>query len=252
MTFGFLTINYKRPQILKLFCASIKRLRADVGINFPVICVSEAVDAPVCSEYEIGHIVHPNNPSSEKWNVGCDYLRQLAVEYVVIIGSDDIMSTQCLRNIMSEMENDVDVIGVKGIFVYDTDGMYRGKLKNITSKHLLGVGKTINKRVLDAVNWRPWECSVPRNYGTDALCARKIAPYVKTTAVVDGVIVDCKSQESLNKFTMFENNKHGNTSDKNIFYSILSKEELEILGNIRQIGLPVKFPNLQKKGRTLI
>jgi len=252
MTFGFLTINFRRPQILKLFCASIKRLRAEVGINFPVICVSEAVDATICSQYEIGHIVYPNTPSSEKWNVGCEYLRQIGVDYVVVMGSDDIMSTQCLRNIMSEMDNDVDVIGVKGLYVYDTDGDYRGTLKHITSKKLLGVGKTINKRVLDAVNWRPWECSVPRNSGTDAVASRNIFPYVKTTAVVEGVIVDCKSKESLNKFTMFHTNSHGQDSDKNIFYNILSREELEILHSIRQVGLPIKFPNLQKKGRTLI
>jgi predicted phosphoadenosine phosphosulfate sulfurtransferase len=179
-------------------------------------------------------------------------MKELDVTYIIVSGSDDIFSTQCLRNIMFEMEKDIDLIGLKTLYVYDTDGKYRGTLKHITSKHLLGVGKTINKRVLDAVNWRPWECSVPRNSGTDAVATRNIAPYVKTTAVVDGVIVDCKSRESLNKFSMFESNRHGQNADKNIFYNILSKEELEILNSIHQIGIPINFPNFVKRGRTLI
>ena len=60
------------------------------------------------------------------------------------------------------MKNDVDVIGLKSLMVYDTDGKYRGTLKHITSKALLGVGKTINKRILDAVDWKPWTYHAPR------------------------------------------------------------------------------------------
>lgn len=251
MNFGVITINYKRPQILKLFCASIKRLRAEAGINFPVVVVSEPEDRSMCDSYNIGHIVHPNNPCSEKWNVGTMYLQELGVDYIIVMGTDDIMSTDCLRNIMVEMNNDIDLIGIKSLYVYDADGKYRGTLKRITSKNFFGVGKTINKRVLDAVNWRPWEYHTPRNWGMDAICSRNIAPHVRTTAVAKGVVVDCKTKESLNKFTMFHNNRHGRDVDKNIFYDILSKEELGILNGIRQTGLPIKFPNLVKKGRTL-
>ena len=251
MTLGILTINFRRPQILRLFCASIKRLRAEVDINFPVIVVSEAEDATVCSEYNIGHIIHPNI-STLKWNIGCEYLRGLGVDYVLILGSDDVMETQCLRNIMFEMNNDVDVIGLKSLMVYDTDGKYRGTLKHITSKALLGVGKTINKRILDAVDWKPWTYHAPRNYGMDSICTRNIAPYVKSIAVVDGIIVDCKSRESLNKFSMFETNRHGQNVNSNVFYNILSKEEKEILNGIHKVGIPINFPNMKTKGRTVI
>ena len=252
MNWGFLTINFKRPQIFRLFCASIKRLRAETGINFPVICVSEAEDAKICSDHEIGHITYPNVPVSEKWNQGMLYLKTLGLDYAIISGSDDVFSTDCLRNIIIEMNNDIDLIGFKSLYVYDADGKYRGTLKHITSGNFLGPGKTINKRVLDAVNWRPWEYHTPRSWGMDAIASRNIAPHVKTTAVVEGVIVDCKTKESLNKFTMFHNNRHGQDVDKNIFYDILSKEELAILHNIHNVGLPIKFPNLVKKGRTLV
>jgi len=252
MTFGILTINFRRPQIFRLFCASVKRLRAETGIDFPVVVVSEPEDRNMCDSYNIGHIAQVNIPVSEKWNTACGYMRKLGVDYIIVMGSDDIFSTECLRNIIIEMENDIDLIGIKTLYVYDADGKYRGTLKHITSKNFFGVGKTINRRVLDAVDWRPWTYHAPRSWGMDAICSRNIAPHVKTTAVVEGVIVDCKTKESLNKFTMFHSNRHGRDVDKNIFYDILSKEELEILHNIHQVGLPIKFPNLVKKGRTLV
>jgi hypothetical protein len=252
MHFGIITINHHRPQILRLFCASINRLRNDIGINFPVICVSEQEDETMCSQYGIGHITYPNEPATEKWNQGMMYLKDLDLDYVIIMGSDDIMSTECLRNIMFEMNNDVDLIVLKTIFVYDTDGKYRGTLKRITTKGFFGVGKTINKRILDAVNWRPWEYSAPRNWGMDSICSRNISEYVKTTAVVEGMIVDCKSQQSLNKFSMFHYNRHGQNEDSTKFFDILSPEEIGILNGIHQVGLPIKFPTLNKRGRTHI
>jgi hypothetical protein len=229
---------------------SIKRLRAEIDINFPVIVVSEKEDSVVCSEFNIGHIIHPN-VSTEKWNIGCSYLQQLGLDFVIVSGSDDLFSTQYLRNIMFEMQNDVDVIGTKQLFVYDCDGKYRGTLKHITSKIIMGVGKTINKRVLDAVDWKPWQYPIARNWGTDSILTRTIAPYVKTTSIVEGIIVDCKSRESLNKFSMFETNRHGQNIDSSVFYNILSKEERDILNNIHQVGIPINFPNLNKKGRTI-
>jgi len=257
MNFGVLTINYRRPQIFKLFCASIKRLREEVGIDFPVVCVSEPEDAPICNQYNIHHIIYPNIPVSEKWNQGMLYLKELGVDYATIMGSDDCMSTQCLRNIMFEMHSDVDLIGLKQLYVYDTDGKHRGTLRYVTSGNFFGVGKTINRRILDAVEWRPWKYinsmgEKGRNAGMDSICNRNIAEHVKTKVAVDGIVVDCKSQQSLNKFTMFMNNHHGTSCDKSIFYNILSREERVILDSIHYIGVPVKFSNLVKRGRRLI
>jgi len=252
MNFGFLTINYRRPQIFKLFCTSIKRLREEVGIDFPVVCVSEPEDAPICNQYNIHHIIYPNIPVSEKWNQGMLYLKELGVDYATIMGSDDCMSTQCLRNIMFEMHSDVDLIGLRQLYVYDTDGKHRGTLRHTTSQNYFGVAKTLNRRVLDAVEWKPWAYHAPRNWGMDSILSRNIAEHVKTKVAVDGIVVDCKSQQSLNKFTMFMNNHHGTNCDKSIFYNILSREEREILDSIHYVGMPVKFPNLQKRGRRLI
>jgi len=252
MNFGIITIAHGRQTILRLFCASIRRLRKETGIDFPVVVTSGAEDAPLCSEYNIGHITYPNIPVSNKWNIACEYMKELGVDYICILGSDDIMATDCLRNIMFEMHNDIDLIGFKTLYVYDTDGDSRGQLMRTTKKSFLGVGKTIHRRVLDAVGWEPWAYDRPRNAGMDAIIHRNISSHIKTSAEVEGIIVDCKSRESLNRFSMFKNNHHGILTHKSVFLNILSKEEKDILNSIPHLGLPVKFPNMVKRGRTLI
>ncbi len=232
MTFGVLTINHRRPQVLHLFLASMKRLRKDVGIDFPVVCVSGVEDRKVCANYGVTHVVYANNPASAKWNIGMVVLQKLHLDYVIILGSDDIMSTDTLKNMMAEMENGWDLIGLTDIYVYDGDGKTRGGLIHYETTKVLGVGKCVNKRVLDEVGWRPWHYHRPRNFGMDAIFSRNTNPHVKTLAKVQGVIVDVKSKDSLNKFTMFVANHKGYMVDNKIFFDILGEEEKELLKNI--------------------
>jgi hypothetical protein len=170
---------------------------------------------------------------------------------MVISGSDDIFSTAALSSLIENMDKDIDLIGFNELYVYDTDGKHRGDLVRITSKNL-GVGRTIHRRVLDAVNWRPWDYPTPRGYGMDAIVYKNISPYIKTRATASGVITDCKSMVNINKFTMFKSNYKAKGADKSIFYNYLSKEELQILHDIRYTGIPVQFNRVHKKGRTLI
>jgi hypothetical protein len=232
MKFGIITINYNRQKVLKLFCASIKRLRNDVNIHFPVVCVSGMEDRQICEEYNIAHIYQDNKPATAKWDTAMSYMQKEQVDFVIIMGSDDIMSTECLRNIMSEMQHDTDLIGLQSMYVYCAEGKSKGCLKHITTRGIFGVGKTINKRVLDKVDWKPWSVSVPRSSGMDAVAARNIAEHVKTRVFVGGTIVDVKTHDSLNKFSMFERNGHGTNVDNSIFYKIMGEEEKQILADI--------------------
>lgn len=232
MTFAILTINNRRPKIFNIWCASMKRLRADIGINFPVVCVSGVEDLRTCATYKIHHITHANKPASRKWDIGMSFIKTLDVDYVIILGSDDIIDTNMLRTMMAEMEQDVDLVGTKEIYVYASDGTHKGELIHFTSGKMLGVGKCVNKRVLDKVNWQPWASTSPRNWGMDALMSRNTNMHIETRSFVSGVIVDVKSTESLNKYTMFVNNHKGVPANVKIFYDILGEEEMFLLNNL--------------------
>jgi hypothetical protein len=231
MKFGLLTINNLRPAIFRLFCASIRRLRKDIGIEFPVVCVSGSEDEPRCAEYNIHHIIADNSLGWEKWNIGTQWFKTQGIDYIIISGSDDVFSTDALKNIISAMNNDVDLIGFNKIYIYCTEGKYKGQLKVVVTRGILGVGKTLHRRVLESVNWRPWEYYTIRRWGMDAILHRNTSAHIRSKLTVDGIIVDCKTAQSLNKFSMFVNNRHGTNVSSNVFYDILGEEEKQILNS---------------------
>ena len=229
MQFGIITINSGRPKVFKLFCASMKRLRTQVGIDFPVVCVSGIEDRKTCDEYGIGHVVQANKPVSRKFDTACKYMKQLQLDYIMVLGSDDILSTSLLKSLISEMNKGISLIGIKELYFYGTEKQFKGKLLYIRLTTLAGVCRTIHRSILDKVDWMPWNAD--KNWGMDSLSMKRIRPYVTTQSVVEGIVVDVKSECNLNHFSYWQSKVKEPTPAK-AFYDTLSDEELEILKSI--------------------
>jgi glycosyltransferase involved in cell wall biosynthesis len=229
MKFGILTISYRRQKILHLFLASIKRLRNDCGY-FPCIVVGDEEHKGLCEAYEVFHVTQENHPATAKWNTGVDYLMGIGCDYIVITGSDDIVSTPLMLNLISEMEKGTDLVGISTIYFYASDGKHKGSLRKLTAnKQILGVARCISRNVIEKTGLPLW--NKESSWGMDGICLRNIRPHVKTMKIVEGVCVDVKNNESLNKFTFWLSRIH-TESPPEIFYSILSDEEKQILSEI--------------------
>jgi len=226
--FGIMTISYKRPQVLKLFLSSIKRLKMDIGVDFPCVVVGDEDHKIMCEEYNVCHISMANHPATRKWNRAVDYLMGQECEYIVITGSDDIMSTDLLKKLITEMEKGYDLIGIKTIYFYCAEGKQNGQMRRLVSTNILGVARTIKRSIIEktGVIW-----DKDSSWGMDSICAKNIARYVRTLKVIDGVIVDVKTSDSLNKFSMWDGRLGGAASPK-IFFDIMGEEEKEILQTI--------------------
>jgi hypothetical protein len=228
---GIITINHNRPQVLKLWCASIKRLRKETDTFIPAVVVSGVEDKDICHGYNIGHITFPNKPCTAKWNRAFEFMRSMSMDAVMILGSDDIVSTALLRNTYTRMEEDIDVMGVNSFYFYCGQGVDRGKLVllNRPNKNsFLGIAKTVSKRVLDQCDWVLWDQE--RNWGMDAIANRTINKYAKTKAEVGGMVVDVKTRVNLNSFRLWSQRLPKVNPQE--FYKILSEEELNILKSL--------------------
>ena len=228
-SFGIVTVNNGRPKVFKLFCASMKRLRTQVGIDFPVVCVSGVEDRNTCDEYGIGHIIQANKPVSKKFDTACKYMQKLNMDYICVLGSDDILSTSLLKSLISEMNKGISLIGIKELYFYGTEKQFKGKLLYIRLTSLAGVCRTIHKSILDKVDWMPW--GADKDWGMDSLAMKRIRPYVTTESVVEGMVVDVKSDCNLNRFSYW-NSKVKEPTPAKVFYDTLSDEEFEILQTI--------------------
>ena len=228
MKIGICTINYARPWILDLWLASIDRLRGVCG-SMPVVVVSEREDRISCEEHGVHHIYQDNHPVSFKWNTGVQWLLEQGVDYVMIVGSDDIVSDELMKNILAATEGGYDVIGVNRLYFY---GNIRGKSSvfiPLQSPRMLGVCRTISRSVLEPKGGVI--CPKGVNSGMDALVTKTIAPHVKTTKIVDGMVVDVKSCRNINRLTFWVRKIPSRVSPEQ-FYTILSKEEKILLDRI--------------------
>jgi glycosyltransferase involved in cell wall biosynthesis len=228
VNFGIVTISNGRPKVLELFLASMRRLRKELDMFIPVVVVGDAEHQSLCEAYYVIHITQQNHPASRKWNTGVEYLMGQGVQYITILGSDDIASTDLVRNLIKAMEQDIDLISVSTIYFYAGDGRFKGTLKKLVTKQLLGVCRTIHRRVIDKTG-KLW--TRDRSWGMDGDCYRNISPHVQTRAIVQGVVVDVKSSENLNKFSFWQS-KIPENCPVDTFYNILSDEEKQILAEI--------------------
>ena len=230
-TIGIITANHGRPKILNLFGAGIKRLRTDLNLDIPVVCVSGEEDKAILDQWGITHIVQENIPVSNKFNTACKYMNSIGVDYVCISGSDNLIATDTFKRLMREMEFGIDLIGIDQIYFYCTFGLEKGevvKLKTQDAK-MLGVAKCIKRSVLEAVDFRPWNGN--KNWGLDALAQQTILPHVKTRSIVsDAQVVDIKSLTNINKYHVFSRRLQ-KIDPKEIFY-FLGQEEIQILRTI--------------------
>ena len=230
--FGIITISHKRPEILRLWCASIKRLRAECGW-FPVMVVGDEDHRSICNEYDIWHWGRPNYPIEDKWNCAVDVMMcdDNLRGYIMISGSDNIISTNLLMNMKSIMGEGYDMIGIKKIWFYCAEGLYKGRSRGIEQTYPMGVCKAIHRRVIGQAGTL-WTGT--KGWGMDADCQKNIAPYVKTTTIADGIVFDIKTSESLNKYTIVQKKATNEKSwpfpvESNLIWDIMGEEEKQIL-----------------------
>lgn len=227
--FGIVTINYNRKQVLNLFLASIDRLRALVGF-FPVVCVSGEEDSNACQSHNVVHLTRMNKPVTEKWQKGFRYFQnEVKPDYCVICGSDDIISNDLMLKLTEAMDKDYDLIGIREIYFYGAYGQYKGKLIHLVRPHMLGVCRTIHRRVLDQIDWKPFPKRL--NSSMDGLCMRTIKPYVKSQYIVQGMVTDVKTAVNLNHIDFWLKRVKTLTAP-GLFYDYLSERELEILNTL--------------------
>lgn len=224
---GIVTINHLRPRVLHLWLASMSRLRKEFGF-IPAVVVSGADDEFICSCYDVHHITQKNIPVTDKWNLAFAYMKSIRPDYVMISGSDDIISTELYRNILEETGKGTDLIGTGTLWFYAGDGTNRGRTVRLNSRRLLAPAKTISAKVLDNIDWVI--CPTEKNWGMDAIMDQAIKPYWKTRVFVDGVVVDVKTRQNLNHFTVWGNRLP--VVDSQEFYKLLSEEELQILKSL--------------------
>jgi hypothetical protein len=149
------TAMYNRPKVSALFATAIKRFIAEAPKNVKVevyATVSEPDSQIVCINNGFHYAKHPNKPLGRKWNAGMLFcLQKLNFDYALIMGDDDIISSNAWPIIMEQIEHGNPYFGFQSIYFVNSEKpqaarfTYRGKSDN---DKLIGCGRFISKEAL--------------------------------------------------------------------------------------------------------
>ena len=163
---AIITAVWKRPEIFEMFAQGIHALAPTferLNIDYQVfVAGSEGKDS---KEMVLKHGFHyseaPNQPLAAKVNAPLHWAKHWGADYVLCVGSDDILSPELIEIYISAMRRRADFIGVTDFYFYDTvtkKAAYWGGYREPFRRGVTcGAGRVISKRLLDLWQWKIWE-----------------------------------------------------------------------------------------------
>jgi len=173
MKLGILTAIWGRPQLTKIYLNRMKYLQEKYGIV--CVCVgSENQFTQECLDRGIIYTDYNNKPVSNKWNHGMLSFRDIDIDHVMIMGSDDFASDSFYEYVM-DMIKGKDFTGCHDLYIYGARKGRRGfgQLFYFTyTGYVIGPGRCYSKRILKMMDFTPWDDG--RNAGLDGSIARNV------------------------------------------------------------------------------
>lgn len=220
---------WKRPEITELCFIGIERLKKHPKYNINVLAViSEPEMIPLCEKYEVIWILHENLPLGKKKNYGLAHLANFNFDYVMEIGSDDLITNDLLDLYLDYIDK-YHFFGVSDAAYIESE---TGECRRLTyGASTYGAGRLMSRKLLEQMEWKIWDDNF--NRGLDNSSIRRIKNkgfvYHKINPTETPCVIDIKSNENLWKFNYFLGEKY----DINILYDKLSTAEVNKLKSLQ-------------------
>lgn len=151
-----LTCAYKRLELLKIFLDNYLRLAQDNEIACTVVCSGKPA-MTLCQKYPVNIILHPNNPLSDKWNVGLKSIKYHKWDSLLIMGSDDLIYDLSVYD-------DSPYQAYKDMYFYDKEThdtwYWKGYIKE---QRPIGAGRLISRQLIEERNYQLWKPGLNKN-----------------------------------------------------------------------------------------
>ena len=149
---------WNRPLVSELFAMSIQRVINDNKKDFDIILMATVTGAEskdVCRRYDIPFVEGPNNPVSRKWNRGLEEALKQQWDYLLIMGDDDIMSSDLLTHYKPYMEGGYNYFGVDTLYFY-SPVQHRAVhyTYSYPTPQLIGCGCMISREAVEDTGWK--------------------------------------------------------------------------------------------------
>jgi hypothetical protein len=163
MKIGIVTAMWLRPEVFKMFAKGVNelyRVFPDVDIEC-FIAGSEgniSKDLALSTVHNCTYIERPNNPLATKMNAALSLAK--GCDYVLCVGSDDIIHPELLDYYIKLAYKGYDFIGVTDFYFYDTKSQrfayWGGYRENYRKGVTCGAGRFLSASLLNKWNWEIW------------------------------------------------------------------------------------------------
>lgn len=176
---------WKRPEITEICFKGLERLRNNSRHPIETFAViSEEEMIPLCEEYGIKHTFHKNDPLGEKKNHGLTEAMRLEWDYMIEIGSDDIIKDELIE-LYENYFGKYEMFGTKDSVIIDS---VSGKCRRLQSDTPFGLGRCISRETIQKY------C-----YGVDCVASEHIIGRGRTTAKGETGFFNLSQAEELEK-----------------------------------------------------
>lgn len=158
---------WKRPEITEICFMGLRRLIKNSRYPIEAFAViSEESMIGLCEKYGIKWTFYKNDPLGEKKNHGLNEAMKLEWDYLLEIGSDDLVKDE-LVELYAPFFGKYDLFGTKDAIIINSED---GTCRRLKSDTTYGLGRCISRKAL--------ECA----YGIDVLALEGIMCSGRTTA----------------------------------------------------------------------
>lgn len=202
-----LTCIWKRHEIFEIFKENIKILQKKYNIDLLVVGSEGEVSKNLCKDFY--YVESENQPLSNKWNNGIKYAKQLEWDYLLILGSDDVVND--LQFYYDNIKKGYNFIGALDCWTYNTlnDSVYYfGGYKNYRAGESVGAGRLISRTIIEQMNYSLWDNGLKRSLDFSFEKRLNDIPFVKKKLFIgkhEGIInLGIYTNENITKKWMFK------------------------------------------------
>ena len=136
---------WKRPEITEICFIGLRRLRKNSRHPIEVLAViSEDEMIPLCEKYDVRWTFYKNNPLGEKKNHGVTEAMKLEWDYLIEIGSDDLIKDELLEK-YEPYFGKYEMFGTKDSIIINSEN---GHCNRLSSDTPYGLGRCISREVI--------------------------------------------------------------------------------------------------------
>jgi hypothetical protein len=171
MRLAIVTAVWGRPQTTAIFWRGAQRLAAAWAPHTTTVYAagSQAMHRELAAQYGGVFVEHDNEPLSAKFNSACRRAMDDGAEYLIILGSDDLISPQLATLMREAMEADVTYVGATGCFFVEPRTRRAAQIVGHASRsrwgETVGPGRVVHRRAVEQAGGRLWPLKV--RYGLD-------------------------------------------------------------------------------------